>query len=81
MAIALGDVVWFNAGQGPFTVTLVSTDIIPNVTVTQGSAGALQTIPAPCLTKKNPNPRMEYDRDLLKNSLLGTGSSLVGSSV
>jgi len=79
MAIGIGDVVWLNAGHGPYTVTAVSTALAPEATLTNGNAGSLQTVPVLCLTKKNPTPRIEYEKDLLKNSYLATGSSTVGS--
>jgi hypothetical protein len=78
MAIGIGDVVWLNAGQGPYTVTSLSTDA--QATMTQGNSGSLQAVPLVCLTKKNPTPKLEFDRELLKASYLAAGSSLVGSS-
>lgn len=79
MAIGPGDVIWLNSGQGPYTATIVSTDVVPLVTITTGS-GNNQSIPVVCFTKKNPVPKLDYDRSLLTGSLQGTGSSTVGSS-
>lgn len=65
MAINIGDVVWMNSGQGPWTIVDVQGD---SGVCSQGNNAALNTIPLVCLSTTNPNPMLDYNRQAATNN-------------
>lgn len=64
----IGDVVWLNSGQGPYTILALDEKGV-SATLTQGNPGSLQTLPVVCLSLKNPTPQLEYDRQTEASTL------------
>ena len=56
----IGDVVWLNSGQGPYTVVGAEGE---QVVLSQGNPSGLQTIPSICVTTVNPQPQLDADRE------------------